>query len=94
MIKKILACIAVFWASLGANGILAQGEGQGRELYEGRCLDCHKDAPYGKGPPKAQSLESVRSMAKLWDSLSPGTPWTQRDLDDVVSYLNQKFYRY
>ena len=82
------------WTSLGARDILAQDAGLGQELYEERCLDCHKNAPYGEGPPKAQSLESVRSMSKLWDSISPGEPWTRRDLDDVVSYLNQKFYRY
>ena len=94
MTKKILIYIVALWTSLSANAILAEDVGQGRELYEGRCLDCHKDAPYGNGPPKAQALESVRSVTKLWDSISPGTPWTQRDLDDVVSYLSQKFYRF
>lgn len=92
--KKFLIFAAVAWASLNAGDISAQDVGQGRELYEGRCRDCHKEAPYGKGPAKAQSLESVRAMAKLWDSISPGTLWTSRDLDDVVAYLNQKFYRY
>ena len=94
MTKKILIYIVALWTSLSANAILAEDVGQGRELYEGRCLDCHKDAPYGKGPPKAQSLESVRAMAKLWNSISPGSPWTQRNIDDVVSYLSQKFYRF
>ena len=94
MTQKILASIAVLWASLSANGVWAQDLVLGRELYEGRCLECHKDAPYGKGPPKAQSLEGARSMAKLWDSISPGSLWTQRDLEDVVLYLNHKYYHY
>ncbi len=94
MTKKIPVFIALLWTGLNTTAILAQDVVLGRELYEGRCLDCHKDAPYGKGPPKAQSLESIRAMAKLWDSISPGSPWTQKDLDDVVWYLNQKFYRY
>ena len=92
--KNTLVFIALLWTALNTHAILAQDEVLGRELYEGRCLDCHEEAPYGKGPPKAQSLESVRAMAKLWDSISPGSPWTQKDLDDVVLYLNQTFYRY
>lgn len=94
MTKKIPVFIALLWACLNTSEILAQDLVLGRELYEGRCLNCHKDAPYGNGPPKAQSLASVRAMAKLWDSISPGSPWTQKDLDDVVLYLNQTFYRY
>ena len=94
MTKKILASIVVLWASLSASGILAQDLVLGRELFEGRCLECHKEAPYGKGPPMAQSLEGIRSMARLWDSISPGSLWTQRDLENVVLYLNQKYYHY
>ena len=92
--NKIWVYVAVLWSFLSVSGVLAQDAKFGRELYQGRCLECHKEAPYGAGARKAQSLESVRAMAKLWDSISPGTPWTQRDLDDVVSYLNQEFYRF
>ncbi len=91
---KIWVYVAVLSSFSSASGVLAQDAQVGQELYQGRCLECHKEAPYGKGPRKAQSLESMRAMAKLWDSISPGTPWTQRDLDDVVSYLNQEFYRF
>lgn len=94
MTKKILASIAMLWTFLNSSGGLAQDLVLGRELYEGRCLGCHKEAPYGKGPPMAKSLESIRSMAKLWDSISPGTLWTPRDLEDVVLYLNEKYYHY
>jgi mono/diheme cytochrome c family protein len=92
--NRASSCFAILWVLSGITGAVAQDAEQGRELYQGRCLECHKEAPYGNGPPKAQSMESVRAMAKLWDSISPGMPWTQRDLDDVVAYLNQKFYRF
>jgi mono/diheme cytochrome c family protein len=94
MTSKLIVCVVTLWTFLSTSAVIAQDAELGRELYEGRCLECHTEAPYGKGPPKAQSLEAVRSTAKLWDSISPGTLWTQRDLDDVVSYLNQKFYHY
>jgi mono/diheme cytochrome c family protein len=92
--NKIWVYLAVVWTSASVSSVLAQDAKLGRELYQGRCLECHKEAPYGTGVKKAQSLEGVRSMAKLWDSISPGTPWTRRDLDDVVSYLNQEFYHF
>jgi mono/diheme cytochrome c family protein len=94
MISKVRVCFLAFLASLSASAVLAQDEKLGKELYDGRCLSCHKDTPYGKGPPKAQSLEAVRATAKLWASIAPGTPWTQPDMDDVVLYLNQNFYHY
>lgn len=93
MTKKIPAILILLWMSFGA-GAQSQDPVLGKELYGGRCLGCHKDAPYGKGPPMALNLENLRSMAKLWDSISPGTLWTKQDLDDVVSYLNQKYYHY
>jgi mono/diheme cytochrome c family protein len=93
MTKKVVVLIVLLWAPFGA-GAQSQDPVLGKELYDGRCLGCHKEAPYGKGPPMARNLESLRSMAKLWDSISPGTLWTKQDLDVVVSYLNQKYYHY
>ena len=93
MTNKILLSAALLWASLSA-GAQAQDPVLGKELYDGRCLACHKEAPYGKGPPMALTLENLRAAAKLWDSISPGTLWTRQDLDDVTSYLNQKYYHY
>jgi mono/diheme cytochrome c family protein len=93
MTKKISAIVVLLWMSFGA-GAQTQDPVLGKELYGGRCLGCHKDAPYGKGPPMALNLENLRAMAKLWDSISPGTLWTKQDVDDVVSYLNQKYYHY
>ena len=43
MTQKILASIAVLWASLSANGVWAQDLVLGRELYEGRCLESLRD---------------------------------------------------
>ena len=94
MIGKIPVYFFVLLASLSSSALFAQDEKLGKELYDGRCLTCHKDTPYGKGPPKAQSLEALRSTTKLWASIAPGTPWTQQDMDNVVFYLNQKFYHY
>lgn len=93
MAKKIAVTIALLWTSFGA-GAQSPDPVLGKELYEGRCLGCHKEAPYGNGPRKATNLDSLRATSKLWDSISPGTPWTKRDLDDAVSYLNQKYYQY
>ena len=94
MIKAILVTGTTWWIYLCAGAVQAQDAVLGDALYKGRCLGCHKEAPYGKGPPMAQSPESLRAMAKLWDSISPGTPWTKQDLDDVVSYLNKQYYRF
>jgi mono/diheme cytochrome c family protein len=91
--KTILGSAVLLWVSLSV-GAQAQYPALGKELYDGRCLGCHKEAPYGKGPPTALTLEKLRSMAKLWGSISLGTLWTKQDLNDVVSYLNQKYYYY
>ena len=92
--KTILVTSTTWWIFLCAGAVHAQDAVLGEALYNGRCLGCHKEAPYGKGSPMAQSPESLRAMAKLWDSISPGTLWTKQDLDDVVSYLSKKYYRF
>jgi mono/diheme cytochrome c family protein len=94
MTSKVSVCFVIFVVMLGASRVSAQNDAPGKEHYDARCLSCHKDTPYGKGQPKAQSLDAVRATAKLWASIAPGTPWNQQQMDDVVRYLNQNFYHY
>ena len=92
-LKRLLSLSSVF-VLIGPNAAAVQDEILGKELYDARCLSCHKEAPYGTGAPKAKSLDAVRSMTKLWANLAPGKAWSQKDLDDVVEYLNKQFYHY
>ena len=83
-----LSLASIINSSMGADSA------QGKALYEARCLECHKESPYAAGSPKARTLEAVRAYSVLWDSLVTGPQWTKDEGDNVVTYLNERFYRY
>jgi mono/diheme cytochrome c family protein len=81
--------------ALLAVPVLAADSKNGQTLYESRCTECHKETTMiGPDGPKAKTLEGVRLQVQLWNSLVGGIAWSEKDIADVVAYLNAKFYRY
>jgi mono/diheme cytochrome c family protein len=80
--------------ALLAASVFAADSRNGQALYESRCVECHKETAIGPDGPKVKTLEGLRLQVKLWDSLAGGLAWNDKDVADVVAYLNQKFYHY
>ncbi len=65
---------------------------RGQELYNLQCQSCHEDLMH-KRNRKLESLCALRKRIEAW-AAHTGNAWTREEVDDVLYYLNQSFYRF
>jgi mono/diheme cytochrome c family protein len=78
--------------ALSAPGIQAQNFERGQKLFENHCQACHTDMHR----PESRHLHSLAELRKRIDAwaLHTNTGWQKDDVDDVLFYLNQSFYKF
>lgn len=81
-------------ALLLASPAFAQDPERGRELYDTHCGDCH----YIRVHERDRSRSLVHSIAELREQVTRYAaqtkhPFTSEDIEDLVAYLNQSYYR-
>lgn len=88
---RIRACIApvLFCAALNAK---AEDFARGYDLYSHHCQSCHTDGLH-RSNPKVKNLTDLRARVQAWAAHS-GNDWTPQEVDDVVFFLNESFYRF
>jgi mono/diheme cytochrome c family protein len=92
----ILLAIALLAAGSAPAADLAQGE----KLHNANCLSCH--GPMAGGEPNAiytRTDRRVSSAAGLRQQVQRceqtlGLRWFDEDVDNVVGYLNERFYHF
>lgn len=98
---KILSrsvAIAFVLAAVAAALLLPAGlpqaadAGRGQLLYENHCMVCHTSVVHVREKRKANSREEIRVWVLRWQN-HLGLDWQSREIDDVVEFLNQRFYR-
>jgi mono/diheme cytochrome c family protein len=87
--------IAIFVVAFAANAVQAQAPDstRGRLLYERSCALCHTTSVHGRSPREARDLIDVRGYVVRWSRVTEAG-WSPSDIEDVVSYLNERFYKY
>ncbi|MBI4996955.1 MAG: hypothetical protein HZA64_12710 [Rhodocyclales bacterium] len=81
--------------ALAACGDAPAGKGdpvRGAQLHE-ICLDCHGTGPYISTERKIKSRDALRKEVVRWgDYYNPAL--SEQDVDDLVAYLDQDFYKF
>ena len=90
MISKLV--IALF-ALIVAGPVLAQDVTRGQLLYERTCFSCHAESVHSRDRRAARDLVEVRSFVVRWSRLV-NSGWSAEDVNDVVTFLNGRFYRF
>lgn len=96
MTRQLLAALALCLISAPA---LADA-GHGRELHQQHCVGCHINMTGGDGSVLyTRSDRRVRSLAGLQAQVrrceaNLELKWFDEDIEDVVEYLNQAYYRF
>ena len=84
---------------LAATLFFAGGQAQaadperGRLLYENHCRVCHTSVVHVREDRKARSREEIRTWIQRWRK-ELGLQWGYGEIDDVVEYLNERYYRF
>ncbi|MGD8785256.1 MAG: cytochrome c [Thioalkalispiraceae bacterium] len=73
---------------------------KGRELHQENCISCHQAKMGGDGSAiytrEDRRIESFAALDKQVRrcKTSLGVPWPEHQIDDVITYLNETFYKF
>lgn len=91
--KTLLSlCLA---ATLAGTAGLAQAAdvAGGKTLHADNCTSCHDDGVYTRKDRKVTSLDGLGKQVRRCE-LTLGLQWFDDDVDDVVGYLNETYYKF
>lgn len=71
----------------------AIAEDTGEAIHQANCVRCHASIVYTREGQKITSLEGLTSQVKMCDTQLE-TQLFPKDLDKVVTYLNETFYKF
>lgn len=66
---------------------------RGEMLYTNHCLSCHESVVHIREKRRAKSLDALRATVTRW-SQELELNWSSREIEDVVLYLNIRYYHY
>lgn len=73
---------------------------RGKALHDAHCTGCHNSIM--SGDPTAiftrpqrivRSFDGLQKRVRFCESMA-GTSWSEADINDVIAYLNQSFYKF
>ena len=87
-------------AVIMANTSVAADIKRGQELHDENCVSCHKSMQGGDGTGiytrenrRIESFEGLTKQVKRCKT-SLGVSWPEHQIDDVIAYLNESFYKF
>ena len=66
---------------------------RGRMLHENHCTSCHESTIHIRDEPKAKSIADINYQIMRWQNVL-SLQWTTEEVEDVLQYLNERFYHY
>lgn len=100
MEKGIVALGALLLTLASTHAVHAADAEAGRKLHQTHCISCHADMTDGKPTSLytredrlVSSLEGLHKQVRRCEQ-NLGLRWFDEDIDNVVAYLNQEFYKF
>lgn len=66
---------------------------RGQLLYENHCGGCHQTSVHGRNPRKADSISKIKYWIDVWQK-ELKLNWSEADIKDVTSYINDRYYQF
>jgi len=96
----ILPVLTLMLMSLLVTTSYASDAKEGKILHNANCLSCHKsimngepDSIYVRENRRVNSYPALQNQVNRCEK-NIGITWTQKQTDNVISYLNQQFYKF
>ena len=87
--NKLTALLLAAFAVPAAAADIDNGE----DLHFSNCTGCHDESVYTREDRRVQSLAQLGAQVRFCkDNL--GLTWFDDEVDDVIEYLNQTYYRF
>ena len=88
------------WIALFLSPVYAADAVRGKELHDNYCVSCHRaimagdpEAIFTREPSHIASYEELHQQVSQCRNRLDVT-WPDQNVDDVVEYLNQQFYKF
>ena len=65
----------------------------GKQLHEKSCQQCHDDSIYTRADSIIFSLKALDNRVHFCERMARAG-WTEKDIGDVIGYLNDAFYKF
>lgn len=91
--RRTILTAAILLASGMPGAVWAADAQRGKLLYENHCMVCHTSVAHVRAGRIAHSLGDVRKQVLRW-SKHLDLQWGSAEVTDVVTYLNQTYYRF
>lgn len=85
-------CLSMAVLALASAPALAENYQRGHELYGNHCQACHTKRVHLNKKRKVKTLSELRKRVEGW-AAHAGDDWGESEVDDVVYYLNRRYYR-
>lgn len=91
---KNFNALALLVMSLNTSILFAYDVKHGKNLYyEAKCQECHSESDYTGEERKVNNYERLQWRVERCDyTMNAG--WFEEDIDDVVHYLNDSYYKF
>jgi len=88
----VLAALLAIALVFSAGNARAADSARGKLLYENHCTVCHTSVVHIRDNRKARSRDEIRTWVQRW-SKELGLQWGSAEVDDVIDYLNGRYYK-
>jgi hypothetical protein len=91
--RRNLSAVLLVLAPLGAHAALPGNAAEGKSLHDIYCTACHDSGVYTRKDRSIQSLEALKRQLQTCERAA-GTNFSAKEKQDVLKYLNDRFYRF
>jgi cytochrome c553 len=92
--RSLLATLLLISASAAqADALLLGDAAKGKALHGRHCTGCHDNAVYTRADRSVRSTEGLMGRVKFCNTQLK-TGLSKDELNDLVKYLNESFYRF
>ena len=94
MRRTVPLCIALFAAMNTAQAAMLPGNAEaGKALHDRQCVACHDSRVYTRPNRTVKSIEGLMGRVRLCNQ-QLGTKLEHDQLNDLVKYLDEAFYKF
>jgi cytochrome c553 len=91
--KRILALSLIALAPFATSQAEEAAHGTGETLYQAHCTSCHGTDVMTRSDHRVQSMEQLKAQVQRCEQ-NLKLKWVDDDIEHVVRYLNQAFYKF
>jgi cytochrome c2 len=91
--KTVHAGLAAIFMVTISPATAAADTGHGQDLVNKHCTRCHDDGIYTREEHRVTTLNGLQNQVRRCD-INLGLKWFDDDINDVVIYLNNQYYKF